>query len=59
VLKLLQHAFSISCERGMLFAGQFDHACVLQLVSDVSGLLDPLVRIVRSVHHERRDRHGL
>jgi hypothetical protein len=59
VLKLSQHAFPIPRERGMLFAGQFDDACVLQLVSDVSGLLDSLVWIVRPVHHQRRDRHGL
>jgi hypothetical protein len=59
VLKLSQHAFPISRERRVLFAGQFDDAWVLQLVSDVSGLLDSLVRIVRAVHHQRRDRHGL
>ena len=59
VLKLSQHTFPIPRERSMLFAWQFDDACVLQLVSDVSSLLHSLVRIVRPVHHQRRDRHGL
>jgi hypothetical protein len=58
-LKLSQHSFPIPRERRMLFAGQLDDACVLQLVSDVSGLLNSLVRIIRPVHHQSRDRHGL
>jgi hypothetical protein len=59
LLKLSQHAFAISRERCVLLAGQFDDARVLQLLSDVSRLLDSLVRIVRSVHDERRNRHSL
>src|SRR4029079_14729976 len=54
-----QHAIPIPRERSMFFAWEFDDACVLQLVSDVSSLLNALVRIVRPVHHQRRDRHGL
>ena len=43
VLKLSHHTLAISRERSMLFAGQLDDTRVLQLVSDVSGLLDSLV----------------
>jgi hypothetical protein len=59
VLKFSQHAFPITRERGMFFAGQLDDPCVLQLVSDVSGLLNSLIRIVRPVHDQRRDGNGV
>jgi hypothetical protein len=54
VLKLSQHAFPVPCERSVLVAGQLDDSCVSQLVSNVSGLLDSLERIICPVHHERR-----
>ena len=48
VLKLSQHAFPIPREAGMLFAGQFDDACLLQLASD-DDVRSTLTRIVGGV----------